>query len=427
MWDERQGVIFIDTDLNPDTPAGGLTQGADCVVRFLGTGNYGSGSVELVGDSYFDLGARGTTVQSQPDSLTVSLPLSLWGGSAAVRLFAVSASWPTEAGRDRVPDAGFLDVATGLAVVPRPGNQSVHVVLSDPVGDMAVPDLTRVEVAVTNGYFLLWLTFAHSMDEDHFKSYFDEMEINVQMDLDYRLATGFRNMLGSPPTGGVDAEINLSLGALYSTATLSRHEARDPTAMETLSPKLTEIALGELESDSHWSVGRNDTLGVVFNQVFVSFPLSYLRYNNGEMLLAASAWLLMSPGALDFLPDAGLIDTRVGLTPEQRVRLPASCAATDFVGWDNPDDASFEGLPYFRGEIISSHSCPMDDGTLRITVDVERLDASIEGNDIPMAVAVLLDTVKPACLSAMELKPRLGWIWNSWATSSPWRTRTYSG
>ena len=95
------GTLFLDTDLNPDTPTGPWELGADCVIRFQSGRDYAAGFVELGGE-LFDLGGRGTSIASGPDAVTIRLPLALWGGSAAVRLFAGS-SWSIgDASFDRV-------------------------------------------------------------------------------------------------------------------------------------------------------------------------------------------------------------------------------------------------------------------------------------------------------------------------------------
>jgi hypothetical protein len=178
LTDSNYGSIFIDTDLNPDT---GEKMGADCIIWFSHTGVYSGGYVNLNGE-LFDIGQQGTSLETGADYIRFSLPLDLWGGNDQPRLFATS-SWifgNTE--YDRAPDSGYLDMASGLVVIPRPGNEAIALVYQDPAGDAVFPDLAQLEVKIAYGNMLFRLRFAHGIETSDLLAAQDILVVELKMD-----------------------------------------------------------------------------------------------------------------------------------------------------------------------------------------------------------------------------------------------------
>ena len=375
LLDMNFGDVFIDGDLDPDT---GVRLGADCIVEFILAGDYPIGFVTL-GDRAFKLGEEGTSAQAGTNSIRFLLPLALWGGNSNVRLFAASA-WTMESTLyDRVPDAGWLDTQTGLAVFPRPGNPQVHVVQADSAGDATFPNLTALEARVSEGNLLLWMTFAHGVERADLQNAGDTLVIRLGLDLDQRLWTGFGNNHEDPPTFGFDRDITLMLSHLFDVPYGELRwqvppDPTDPTA--DLLPTLTSIGLGGQSADTRFVVGQNGRFHTANNQILLNIPLGYLGSDDGEMYITATAFLeaTLSPGHSDSCPDAGAVNTGVALPPAQIIHPVSVCLGDELVGLDNPDDSP--GFGFQGDEIVSSHACALSDGGLKITADLESLEMS---------------------------------------------------
>lgn len=373
LTDMNFGSVFIDADLDPDT---GIKMGADCIIWYAFTGVYSGGSINLNGD-LFDIGQEGTTLETGTNHISFSLPLSLWGGNDLVRLFAASSWIFGHEGYDRVPNIGFLDTETGLTVIPRPGNEQVHMIYHDPVGDATFPDLSDIEMKIKDGNLLLWLTFTHSVERAALKEAQDILVIEINMDLDKRLWSGFRNNHEQPPTFGIDRSISLMLSDVFSKpqGSLLMRKPDDPsTPLDDLDNDLVGIGpLGSQENDTRFVVGQNCQFDTSSNQIFLSIPLSYLGYDDGDMFIMVSAFLqtTTSPGHGDSLPDSGALDSSVGLPSEQLIHPVASCTGPVSTELDDPDDSL--GFGFQGDEIVSSRACPLTDGGLMVTVDLESL------------------------------------------------------
>ena len=373
LTDMNFGSVFIDADLDPDT---GIKMGADCIIWYSFTGVYSGGSINLNGD-LFDIGQEGTTLETGTNHISFSLPLSLWGGNDLVRLFAASSWIFGHEGYDRVPNIGFLDTETGLTVIPRPGNEQVHMIYHDPVGDATFPDLSDIEMKIKDGKLLLWLTFSHSIERAALKEVQDILMIEINMDLDKRLWSGFSNNHEQPPTFGIDRSISLMLSDVFSKpqGSLLMKKPDDPsTPLDDLDNHLIGIGpLGSQENDTRFVVGQNRQFDTSSNQIFLSIPLSYLGYDDGDMFIMVSAFLQTktSPGHGDLLPDSGALDSSVGLPPELLIHPIASCTGPVSTGLDDPDDSL--GFGFQGDEIVSSRACPLTDGGLMVTVDLESL------------------------------------------------------
>ena len=373
LTDMNFGSVFIDADLDPDT---GIKMGADCIIWYAFTGVYSGGSINLNGD-LFDIGQEGTTLETGTNHISFSLPLSLWGGNDLVRLFAASSWIFGHEGYDRVPNIGFLDTETGLTVIPRPGNEQVHMIHHDPVGDATFPDLSDIEMKIKDGNLLLWLTFTHSIERAALKEIQDILVIEINMDLDKRLWSGFSNNHEQPPTFGIDRSISLMLSDVFSKpqGSLLMRKPDDPsTPLDDLDNYLVGIGpLGSQENDTRFTVGQNHQFGTSSNQIFLSIPLSYLGYDDGDMFIMVSTFLqtTTSAGHADSLPDSGALNSSVGLPPERLNHPVASCTSPVSTGLDDPDDSL--GFGFQGDEIVSSRTCPLNDGGLMITVDLESL------------------------------------------------------
>lgn len=373
LTDMNFGSVFIDADLDPDT---GIKMGADCIIWYAFTGVYSGGSINLNGD-LFDIGQKGTTLETGTNHISFSLPLSLWGGNDLVRLFAASSWIFGHEGYDRVPNIGFLDTETGLTVIPRPGNEQVHMIYHDHVGDAAFPDLSEIEMKVKDGKLLLWLTFAHSIERSALKAVQDVLVIRIDMDVDRRLWSGFRNNHEQPPTFGIDRSISLMLSDVFSKpqGSLLMRKPDDPsTPLDDLDNYLIGIGpLGSQENDTRFIVGQNRQFDTSSNQMFLSIPLSYLGYDDGDMFIMVSTFLqtTTSPCHGDSLPDSGALDSSVGLPPEQLIHSVASCTGPVSTELDDPNDSL--GFGFQGDEIVSSRACPLTDGGLMVTVDLESL------------------------------------------------------
>lgn len=369
------GDLFIDGDLNADT---GVRLGADCLVEYIFSGAYSGGFI-MLSNRTIRLGEEGTSLQAGTNTITFVLPLTLWGGSSDVRLFAGSA-WTLESTDfDRVPDAGWLETQTGHVVHPRPGNPAVHVVRSDPRGDALFPDMTGLEMKVSEGNLQLWLTFAHGVEYADLQQAQDTLVIDLGLDLDKRLWTGFRNNHEDPPTFGFDRDITLMLSHLFHqpSAILRWQVPADPDdALAGLLPQLEGIGLGSQSTDTRLVIGQSTRFHTASNQIFLSIPLGYLGSSDGEMYVAVSAFLeaTLTAGHADALPDTGAVDSTVGLTPAQTVHPVAFCAINELTNPDDPDDSI--GFGYQGDEIVSSRACPLSDGGLKITTDLESVEMS---------------------------------------------------
>jgi hypothetical protein len=373
LTDSNYGSVFIDGDLNPDT---GEKMGADCILWFCYTGVYSGGHVSLNG-TLFTIGEQGTALETGVDYIRFTLPLDLWGGNDHPRLFATS-SWifgNTE--YDRVPDSGYLDMASGLVVIPRPGNEAVALVYQDPAGDAEFPDLTRLEARVVDGNMLIRLGFAHGVEKADLLAAQDVLVVELKMDLDQRLWTGFANNHEQPPTFGIDRSIQIMLSDLLSVpqGTLNMRKPDDPaTPLDDLDSTLIGIGpLGSQENDTRLVVGRNERFGTAANEILLSIPLAYLGYDDGAIHIMASAFLeaTLAEGHADVLPDAGGLDTSIGLAPEQIVHPVAQCIAAVQTGLDGTDDSLGFGLQ--GDEIIASRAGALDDGGLMLSIDLESL------------------------------------------------------
>ena len=374
--DANFGEVFIDTDQNPDT---GVRLGADCWVSYVTGLGFADGFVNVNG-TLLDLGQAGTLADAGTNSITLSLPVSLWGGQTNVRLFVASASIPGDTAYDRAPEAGYWVPASGLTVVPRPGNPQVHLVHTDPPDTAVFPDLTGLEAKIVEGDLQLWLTFGHGVERQNLQAIQDVLVLNIGMDLDRRLWSGFINNHEDPPTFGMDRLVEVMVSDLFNKpqGALRFRKPDDPnTLADNVMSQLEAIGpLGGQETDTRLVVGRNSGFGTAANQVFLSLPLAYLDYDDGEMYLVANAFLAstFTPGSADSLPESGAIDTTVGLAPGLVVHPVASCAATEALGTDPPDDSL--GFGFQGDEIITTHACALNEGGLKITVDLESLEYS---------------------------------------------------
>ncbi|MBI9088906.1 MAG: IPT/TIG domain-containing protein [Desulfobacterium sp.] len=372
LTDSNYGTLFIDADRNPDT---GIRMGADVILWYTYTGVYSGGYVNI-NHERFDIGDQGTLLTTGVDFIRFSLPLSLLGGREDPLLFVASSWIFGNTFYDRVPDAGFLDAGTGLSVIPRPGNGAIHLRVSDPAGDAFFPDITGLEFQVAEGNLRVWLTFAHGVEKADLTAAQDVMVINLHMDLDKRLWTGFANAHEEPPTFGIDRTVSLMLSDLFSVpqGTLKMRPPDDPaTPLDDLSSELIGIGLGRQENDTRLVVGKNDRFHTAANTIFISIPLSYLGYDDGDMVVMAETFLqsTLTPGHADSLPDSGALDTKPGLLPAEILRPVASCVSSQVTGTDPADDSLGFGLQ--GDEIISSRACALDSGGLMISVDLESL------------------------------------------------------
>ncbi len=375
LLDMNFGDIFIDGDLDPGT---GVRIGADCIIEYILAGDYATGFLTL-SNRTVKLGEEGTSTVAGTNSISFVVPLSFWGGNPNVRIFAASA-WTLESTLyDRVPDAGWLDTQTGLAVFPSPGNTAVHVVQWDSASDATFPNFTGMEAKVSEGNLMLWLTFAHGVERGDLQNAGDILVIRLGLDLDKRLWTGFINGHEDPPTFGFDREINLMLSHLFNQPYGELQwqippDANDPTA-EVL-PQLTAIGLGSQSTDTRFVIGQSSRFHTSSNQIFLSIPLGYLGGDEGEMYINATAFLesTLSAGHSDSLPDAGAVDTTAGLPAGQVVHPVATCAGAETIGQDDGNDSIGFGLQ--GDELVSSHACALTDGGLKITADLESIEMS---------------------------------------------------
>ncbi|HRY51336.1 MAG TPA: IPT/TIG domain-containing protein [Candidatus Paceibacterota bacterium] len=375
LTDGNYGTIFIDGDLNSDT---GGDLGTEAVVDYVFTGVYTGGSVRA-GDRVMSLGEEGTAVEAGSDTVTFQLPLALWSGQRPPYIFVASAGTIASTFYDRVPDAGWMDVSNGLAVLPRPGNPQGRVSCADPVQDAVWPDLQEFSMEVVDGNLCLWLSFSHGVEKRHLQEVQDTLVINISFDMDRRLWTGFRNNHEVPPTFGIDRQIQIMLNHLFPQpdAVLRwprQASTQDPTA--ELRGELEGIGLGDQHSDTRCVVGTSAEFGTAQNQIFLSIPLAYLGYCDTRMFVMVDAFLEanISPGHADSLPDQGALNTAPGLTADQRIQPVATGSQPESVVADLTDDSTWGG--YHGDEIIQTRACPLSDGGLAIRVDLEQLEYS---------------------------------------------------
>jgi hypothetical protein len=377
LLDLNFGDVFIDGDLDPNT---GVGLGADCIVEYTYSGVYSGGFVS-VGDDHFRLGDQQTSLEAGTNSISFLLPLKLWGGTERARVFAASSGSMEKTDYDRVPDAGWLDTATGLAVFPRPGNPGVHLVYPQPCGDARFPNLTNLEMKVTEGNLLLWLTFSNGLARSDLQQIQDTLVLEILMDLDKRLWTGFRNGHEEPPTFGFDRDITIFVGYLLNEPEGSLRwrippDAEHPTA--AILPEFGSIRLGSQSTDTRLVVGESSRFQTASNQVFLSIPLAYLGYSDGEMYLKANAFLAggSATNSVSIPGNYAALDSTVGLPPGQWVHPVAVCASGVMTGSDGTNDSI--GFGYDGDEIISTEACALSDGGLKITVGLESLEWSDE-------------------------------------------------
>lgn len=117
----------------------------------------------------------------------------------------------------------------------------------NPVGDATFPDLRGVEARVEEGNFLLWLTFTHGVGFQDLRGRPGVMVVEVGIDLDYRLWTGYANTGEVPPTLGLDRKVKLTLSGLSPEpgGRLEMRRADDPTTpADGLTNDLVGLGLG---------------------------------------------------------------------------------------------------------------------------------------------------------------------------------------
>ena len=371
--DSNFATLFIDGDRNPDS---GVRLGADCVVELTYSGVYASAFADC-GAGLFDLGTQGSALTAGPDWIRMDLPVSLWGGNDQPLVFAGSTRIFGDPNWDRVPDAGWLDLASGLRVMPRPGDANVVFELADAATDASFPNLTRVSGQIDAGSLELLLTFAHGVEKADLQAAQDTLVVDIGIDLDKRLLTGFANAKHQPPTFGLDRHIQLLLSDVFSRpdGSMRLQLPNDPASVEDdLDHRLTDIGpLGSYQNDTRLIVGRNALFGTAANQILLRIPLGWLGYDDGDFYVTVSAFLetTTDPSHFDAVPDSGALDTAPGLTPAQLIKPPAACA-TPLLGYaDDPGDSLGFGLQ--GDEIVASRTCPLDDGGLMVTVDLESL------------------------------------------------------
>lgn len=387
--DSNYGAVFIDSDRDPDTPTDPFQFGADGQILFLLMDGYASGKVLANGQST-DLGNSGTAVAAAADGIVFTLPLALVGNSPHFRLFATSSHWPEGSRYDRAPDAGWWDTQSGLVVVPRPGDERVDCVYDDPAGDATVPDLTRIEQRVRNGNVEFWFTFSHGVEYADLPAGAAMLDLVVRMDLDHRLWSGYRNDNEWPPSFGIERTLEVTFGRLFTPA-LAHLECVRPGAsanpFDALLPDLDKPGIGSLYNDTRLIVGEDAQFGTARNQIFVSLPLAFLDYDDGEMLLRAAALRVGSEqtDSTDLLPSQGALDTCVGLVGDMRVKALVACAGPESVHED--DDADSLGSGVQGDELRAIRGCATADGGLRLMVELESLEPSDLG-----FVNVLIDT-----------------------------------
>jgi hypothetical protein len=212
--------------------------------------------------------------------------------------------------------------------------------VSDATGDSSGLDLTRLRYEVTNNAVEIRLTLAQDLE-----GAFGDANgiINVDLDLDRSLLSGFATGRGWHPRFGIDYRIELALsgfGADYVTGFLLYWQHHYDPPFLTVDKK--QIALGDFmfPNGSVFVVGTNPTYGTDAHQIFVRIPLAL--FNNNAFPICGDASfcyntaypcpLPLTPDArttllcvscqpaipftendlVDWIPDSGMIDAATG-------------------------------------------------------------------------------------------------------------------
>ena len=225
-----------------------------------------------------------------------------------------------------------VGLCTGAAALPLD--------ITDATGDTSGLDLTRLTYDVTGNAVEIRLTFAQNLE-----GAFGAVNgiINVDLDLDHSLVSGFAADAGWHPRFGVDYRIEIALsgfGTAYDTGFLWYWQHHYDPPFITVEKQ--QVALGDFmfPNGSVLVIGTDPAHGTDAHQVYVRIPLAL--FNNAAFPICGDATfcynatypcpLALTPDArsallsvgtqpiipgsgsdpLDWLPDQGMIDVATG-------------------------------------------------------------------------------------------------------------------
>lgn len=323
----RHVVVFIDADGNEQTGGPG---GAELRIVVLHM-SFDIGPVATADLVYPDnqkvpIGAYGTTWAHSYDgyrfeisSAATGIPMnnarvfvnSIHDESGMIGLNQPAAGM---LGYDRAPDIGYLDPTRGEVVLPFPGNRRCAFTLTDPNPSQGMPDIIAARGAMRNGNLYILLDFNHPMSPGQLQ---EDLLITIDMDLDKSLATGFTSMGFDPPSFGVDARIELTVGVLTppqgKLLFLSPATKAEGAQFDAFLPR--EEPCGSISNDTLVVVGQNPVIGTQDNQLLCVMPLSLLGFPNGNMFMQMKAMAArVGPQSSDMLPPT----TALGITTRRK-------------------------------------------------------------------------------------------------------------
>jgi hypothetical protein len=257
---------------------------------------------------------------------------------------------------DRSPDFGVLNIAAGKVDVPFTGISSSAGNIKDSLNQKSSSiDITELNTRIKDGYLYLLITYDRSIDPGKI-SYGEDILGKIYIDVDQKLATGFRNVGEIPPTFGIDYIIDYSIGRLSGTsANIQKAEKNEEFQ------KITGISIGPPSNDASFRIENN--------QLFMTIPTGLLGYDDGNMDIVAESSTIQGIQSADYdnVPD---IEKGAMVTKDGTIRSVFACTYPKMTLKDLEDSS---GKGYDGDEFTGIDAC-YSGQTLLLTLSYKSYD-----------------------------------------------------
>ena len=224
---------------------------------------------------------------------------------------------------------------------------------TDPNGDTAGPDITRLDYQIVGQMMEIRLTFAQEL-EGHVID--PAVSADIGLDIDRSAMTGFVGGPGFHTRFGIDYRIEVFLGGFGPTSnsgTLTYWRRKHPSVPPLDEVERIKVTLGDAwePNGSVFVAGANPAHGTDSHQVFLQVPLSLLNY---------AAFPICGEGASECLQD--IFPCPLGLV-QDAARAYVSVFVMDPYDWNGtpdllPDQGMIDGA---SGAVISAYPTGPDD------------------------------------------------------------------
>lgn len=381
--DLREMYVFLDTDADEET---GYPLGAECRIHIYHQNFYGdeilTADLLLEDGTAIPLDQVASAWAASFDQYTVQLTAAALGfPTEEARVFVASARDLTgTVGYDRAPDSGWLDPAAGGVSMPFSGNENCQFTLPSDETEVRPAQLTMIRGRMLEGRLHLLLDLAMPVSVGLLNNF---MAVDVDLDLDKALFSGFTHMGFDPPSFGVDANISILMGPLVEPmGTLSFKHPDSPLAMNLpTEPSVLEVPVGSVSNDTRLVVGAN-AIGTTDNQVYLSVPLALLGFPDGDLFLQTSAINMENIAQGSVLPVDGALEVTTSNEPSETkvtVRPPLATVGEEFLAQDPAGDSTW--LSGMDGEdIVSIQAARLENGGLMFRVGLAMLEPEDQSN-----------------------------------------------